>query len=190
MTWGYYQLLGGAGAGLYAGDLDRNRLFTWFMLAKSGYATQVGYDASRVYLLLPAAQALYGVSYLTLGGQKYCAISFKGKPESTGWMFTYEGRYSGAEQVIDFTLMETPRLAGSTQEKVQVFRYGDREFQVPVRLDRRVLGFLGNYPQTKYEVYFGASPSAAAGRSLLAGLQPLIKGRPEAEAVDLLLRFV
>lgn len=188
--WGYCQLLGRIGEGLYAGDLDRSRLFAWFMLVKSGYAAQVGYDAERVYLLLPAAQVLYGVSYLTLGGQKYYAVSFEGKPESIGSVFTYEGRYPGAEQVIDFTLMETPRLGGGTQEKVKGFRYGEGEFQVPVKLDHRALDFLGHYPQTEYEIYFGASPSVEAGRSLLAGLQPLVKGRTEAEAVDLLLCFV
>jgi len=53
-----------------------------------------------------------------------------------------------------------------------------------------VIDFYNNYPQTDYEVYFDASLSPEARYSLLNNLKPIIEGKSEVEAVNILLRFV
>ena len=70
------------------------------------------------------------------------------------------------------------------------FRYGDEEFNVSLRLKKDVIDFYNNYPQTDYEVYFGAFLSPEARYSLIHDLKPIIEGKSEAEAVNMLLRFV
>lgn len=188
--WGYGQLLGRIGQSLYPGDGDRVRLFVWFMLAKSGYAAQVGYDAQRIYLLVPTLQTLYGNTYLTLGDQKYYSLSFEDQPEPIETVYTYEGNYPEADRRIDLSLTAPPRLGGGIEEKVLEFRYGSQDLQVKVSLERLALGFLRSYPQTEYAVYFASAPSTSARSSLIQGLKPLISGRSEVEAVDILLRLV
>lgn len=103
---------------------------------------------------------------------------------------TYEGNYPEADRRIDLSLPAPPRLGGGMEEKVLGFRYGSQDLQVKVQLERPALDFLRRYPQTEYEVYFASAPSAQARSSLIQGLKPLISGRSEVEAVDVLLRFV
>ena len=53
-----------------------------------------------------------------------------------------------------------------------------------------MIDFYNNYPQTDYEVYFEASLSPEARYSLIHDLKPIVEGKSEAEAVNMLLRFV
>ena len=46
------------------------------------------------------------------------------------------------------------------------------------------------YPQTEFEVYFNASVSPEAGYSLVKALKPLVEGKTEGEAVNIIMRFV
>jgi hypothetical protein len=59
-----------------------------------------------------------------------------------------------------------------------------------VTYNKNSVAFCNAYPQTDFPVFFEARVPALAEQSLLAALGPLVSGRSEVEAVNLLLRFV
>jgi hypothetical protein len=188
--WGYYQLLDCMAQAVCTGQDNQRKLLVWFLLCKSGYGAQVGYDQDQVFLLLPTGDALYGVPYFTLGGKRFYAVSAAGRPEPVENLSTYEGSYPGADQALAVRVAGPPRLDEVAVEKALVFQYNGSEQRIPVRLNRNDVAFFADYPQTEYEVYFAASSSAATNESLLRALQPLVAGKSETEAVNLLLGFV
>ena len=56
--WGYAVLTNKLSERIYTGDKNRQALFTWFVLTKSGFRSRVAYDDRRVYLLIPSKQRI------------------------------------------------------------------------------------------------------------------------------------
>lgn len=188
--WGYCQLLNEMSGGIYGGQQNQSNLLVWFMLLKSGYEIKIGYSKDRIYLLFPSENALYGASYFTFEGKKHYMVSFGGRAESIGSLYTYEGRHPGANKLIDFKISVPPDIKTVTIDKIFMVRYGEREHPLSVKLNKEVVDFFSYYPQTDFEVYFGAAPSPETGLSLLSALRPLVTGKMETEAVNILLSFV
>ena len=189
--WGYHLLAYRIGEGIY-GKRNKNdvNLFVWFMLSKSDYDTKVGYNDNDIFLLSPSKNSIYGVSFLKLDGEKYYAISFDGKKKNMGSLYTYKGRYPGSDDLMDYGIYQTPEVASKVKSKELRFKYRGKAYTVPVRYNKMVPEFFEYYPQTEFEVYFNASVSPEAGYSLVKGLKPIIEGKTEGEAVNIIMRFV
>lgn len=188
--WGYCLLLNKIGKGLYPGLENKCNLFIWFMLSKSGYEAKVGYDDNEVFLLLPSKHVIYGVPYFTMGGKKYYVVTFDTIRTKAKSIYTYEGSYPDARELIALNIENSPVIGQVMTDKMLKFHYRDEEFTVSLKLKRDVIDFYENYPQTDYEVYFDASLSPEARYSLLHNLKPIIEGKSEVEATNILLRFV
>lgn len=188
--WGYCQLLDKIGEGIYNGSQNQRCLFVWFMLSKSGYEAKVGYSKDQLYLMLPSENVLYGASYFTFGGRRFYVVSFDGRAGAVGSLFTYDGKYPGADRPISLKVDRPPSIKEETVSKVFKFQYGGKEYTVPVKFNKNTVDFFERYPQTDFEVYFDASPSPEADLALVSALKPILEGKSEAEAVNILLRFV
>ena len=70
------------------------------------------------------------------------------------------------------------------------FQFGGQHYQINAQYSPRLISYYQNFPQSDYPIYFDANVSDTAMASLLAQLAPLVKGKNEEEAVNLLLRFV
>lgn len=187
--WGYYQLIHALADKVQASANDAT-LFTWFLLTKSGYRTKVGYGDGRVCLLVPAAHLIYSVPFVTLEGAKYYNLTTLRSAEKAGRLYTYQEHYPGADRLVNLDLREVPLLGTEPGQRQLFFRYGGKTFTIPLTYDRTVVSFLDSYPQTDLPVFFPPPVAAETERSLLAGLGPIIAGKSETEAVNILLRFV
>lgn len=191
--WGYLQLLHRLGETLYPQSGNASRLFVWFMLNKSGYLARVGYHHDRVYLLAPTATVLYGHSYFTFEGHrhKFYALMFEEGDKPAGQsVYTYDSDYPGADRVLSLDVPRLPDFGTGSHTDTRSFTYRGKAYRIPVTIDRNIVDFLATYPQTGYEVYFTASISTGAKTTMLPALQAAIEGLPEAEAANLLLRFM
>lgn len=189
--WGYCLLLASIGQRMYGSVSNETVLFTWFMLLKSGYEAKVGFTGSRIFLLLPVDGKLFGVPYFSFGGgQRYYAVPLDPKsPVDITQMYAYEGTYPGASMLMRFTVTELPSLTNSTSSKSLQFEYGGTTYTVPVTYSQDAVRFFEYYPQSDFEVYFDGSISPGAASSLYAAFEPILRGKSEVEAVDVLLRF-
>ncbi len=189
--WGYCLLLASIGQRLYGSMANETVLFTWFMLLKSGYEAKVGFTGSRIVLLVPVDGKLYGVPYFSFGGgQRYYAVPLDPKsPVNITRMYAYDGTYPGASMLMRFTVNELPALTNTTASRTLQFAYGGTTYAVPVTYSRDAVRFFEYYPQSDFDVYFDGSISPGAASSLYAAFEPILRGKSEVEAVNVLLRF-
>ena len=188
--WGYAMFVYRIGEKLFDGDTNESNLFAWFVLSKSGYNVKVGYDRHHIYLLLPTQNKLYSTPYLTLGDTRYYIISLDQEKRKMGALYTYQGSYPGTDRIVDLAISDSPIFKNFTDERDLSFNYRGTEYTIPIRFSRDAVNFFQNYPQTNYEVYFSAKVAPLANYCLLKGLYDIIQGKPEAEAVNMILRFV
>ena len=191
--WGYCQLVYQWCKQFYSEAHNEVVLMSWFLLSKSGFDARVGYSEGTIYLLLPTANSLYYITYFTIGkdNKKYYAVPLEGAAKRVeGVLYSYDGSYPGVDKTTDFSVRSAPVLNDRVGKRGLKFEYGGRTYTMPVEFNRDAVGFFEYYPQTNFEVYFTSSPSSEAMRSLLAGLKPIVSGRSEIDAVNILLRFV
>lgn len=188
--WGYYQLLDRMAEAICQGGQSQCKLLVWFMLSKSGYEVKIGYDEEEVYLLVATRNEIFDVPYFSLEGTRFYTLPPDGKVKPVKDLFTYDGHYPGADQPLDVRLAGPPLLGEAAVEKKLSFQYGGREQQIAVRLNRSMVDYLDAYPHTEYGIYFAASPSSEVGQALTSSLKPMVAGKTEREAINLLLRFV
>jgi hypothetical protein len=191
--WGYCLLLKGIADVLFPKQENESVLSTWFLLMRTGYDARVGYSGGRAYLLVPASTSLFGLPYFSFSGSsnRYYALTLGAEsaklPES---VYTYEGNYAGAAKLFDFSLNTLPRLGTRPVPKKIRFTFGQEIRAISVTVDPTLADFFRLYPQAPFDIYFSAPVSIPAAHDLIEGLTPLIKGKSEVEAVNILLRFV
>lgn len=187
----YAQLVYRTALTLANGDATVARLLTWHFLVKSGYAVRVGFSGSNVQLLLKADETLYGVSFFTTGQGRFYALDLEGGlPPNIGAIRTYDGDYPGAKNAVAFQMAELPRLVETLEPRTLRFAYGDRKYEINVGVNRNLIDLLTNYPQTQLQGYLNAEFESSAMDELVVALRPLVAGRSEVDAVNLILRFV
>ena len=188
--WGYCILLYEIGKVIFQDSKNYSKLFIWFMMIKSGYEAKVGYNEKEVYLLLPSEQIFYNLPYFTSENKNIFVIPFDSKITSLGSLFTYDGDYPGADKLIILMINKTPDIKNDIISKEFKFSYRDKEFTINAKYNKCTVDFFKNYPHTDYEVYFNAPLSPAAYSSIANELKPILEGKSEAEAVNILLRFI
>ncbi|MFH0992105.1 MAG: hypothetical protein V1799_19050 [bacterium] len=190
--WGYILLLNRIGRSLFNNARNEAVLFVWFMLSKSGFDTRLGYQGDFVHLLLPTPNMLYQVSYFELGGtNRYYAVQLDPSDQPfKGAIYTYGKKYPGAEKSADFCVKSAPYLKNQIKERTLKFTYGSKEYTLQTKVSRDAVDFFWEYPQTNFEIYFSATPSKEFMQSLLNQLTPLVEGKTEWDAVNMILRFV
>ncbi|VVS95158.1 hypothetical protein [Desulfoluna spongiiphila] len=187
--WGYHNFLFTCGMAVHDGDRNLANLFTWFMSVKSGYDARVGYSDNRVYLLLPSRNTLYSVSYLTLQGTRYYAMTFDGSREKLGRLYTYKGKYPQSERLMDYRILKVPALGPEITEKELSFEYGGVPQALKVSYNKSLVDYYRYYPQTNIKIYFDALASDELNYSMVKELKERLEGKSEKEAVDYLLGF-
>lgn len=188
--WGYHALLFKAGMEVHDGDRDLANLFTWFMSVKSGYDARAGYSDQRVFLLLPSRNRLYGVSYLTIKGTRYYAMTFDGSREKLDRLFTYKASYPRSNRLMDYRIVKMPDLAANMVEKELTFSYQGTPQELHVSYNRALVDYFKNYPQTNIKIYFDADSSRELDYTMVKELKQALEGKNEVEAVNYLLLFV
>jgi hypothetical protein len=191
--WGYVLLVYQIGLGLFPESTNEATLFTWFILSKSGYEAKIGFNHQQIFLLLPARENLYHVPYFVFPDQEskfYApALGTADRPVS-GSIFTYAGKYPGADGMVDFRIQQPPILRSEVGSRQLRFSYEEKNYAISVSYSKSAVDFFRFYPQTDFDVYFDARPSAEAEGSLLGQLQVIVRGKSEWQAVNILLRFV
>ncbi|MFQ5560371.1 MAG: hypothetical protein ACE5FU_07290 [Nitrospinota bacterium] len=188
--WGFLLLAQKIGRQLFPEDENTSVLFVWFLMAKSGYDTRIGYNETRLYLLLSSENVMYETPNFMLDGTRFYATSLYGKTEKAGSIYTYKGDYPGADKKLNFTVKQFPKISSATKARELRFQYAGQDFLVSAEYNRALIEFLDSYPQTDLEVYFNSSISPEASYSLVRGLKPVIEGKSEVDAVNTILRFV
>jgi len=187
--WGYFLLLEDCADAIYRGSPNEGTLFTWFMLIKSGFDARIGWSGDRLYLLLPTVSTWYGTPYYNFDGRRYYIIPSRDGRISAKSVYTYEGKYQSSVRQVDLSLIAPPEFPQDVIRERYVFEY-DGTYSVSATVNKNLIELYKDYPQTDIDLYFQAPMNPDTRTELLAGLKKILQGRNEAEAANLLLRFV
>ncbi|MGB5866281.1 MAG: hypothetical protein WBG69_00250 [Arcobacteraceae bacterium] len=187
--WAEYQFIYKLGLNIFK-DSNSANLFTWFTLVKMGYDSKVGYSNDTIYLMSTIQQNLFQVAFFTLNKKKYYILTPNGKNENVGSIYTYAGDYPKATNELSFNITKELKLYNHLTTKSLNFKYNNQNYTINTQYSKDLVEFYKSFPQTDYTVYFSTQNSTPLSNSLLVKLAPLVKGKSEIEAVNLLLRFV
>ena len=188
--WGYALLTHELASKIYPGGKNEQALFTWFVMTKAGFRARIAYDVSRVYLLMPTQQQVYATAYFTFDNQRYYALGLDGSKNKLDRVFTYDGNYPGATKALDMRLDKSLNTTRQDKYRSVVFSYNNKKYSVKLDTDDQTIAYLQTYPQMDINLYFSADVNRATAHPLLLQLKPLVQGKSEQDAVNLLLRFV
>jgi len=181
--WGLASLLMTAAQKLYSTQ-NEQILFTWYALIRNGFNAKVGYNKERVYLLLPAIQKVYTVSY-NINNISYYLFDFDVPSTQAKLLTIYEADYPGNKTDFSFLMLETPQLGN--QYMTKTIDFGS---SFDLKLNKNLIDFYNNYPTCELNVFFAAPLSEAILRQLDVYFNPLLKNKNDDERVAFLLNFV
>lgn len=188
--WGTYVLVDKLARHIEQGKENETVLLSWFLLSKLGFDTKIGYNEQKVYLMAVIGHPVYQVAYFVDGAKKYYVLSNTGRIASAGSLYTYKGNYPNANTALTFQIKMIPLLAGDLKTRTLNFQYGGQRYNINAQYAPRLMDYYKNFPQSDYPIYFAANSTDTPMSGLLSQLAPLLKGKSEEDAVNLLLRFV
>jgi hypothetical protein len=188
--WGFAILTNNLATRIYPESKNKQALFTWFLLTKAGYKGRVAYNERNVYLLLPAEQRMYEVTYFTFDNERYYAVNFDGSRNKPGKVYTYDGHYPGAVKKLDMRINTRAAREGDAKKRDLSFDYRGKRYDIEANYQPSRIDFLNTYPQLDLELYYASEVGEVAESPLLQQLSKEMEGMSEVDAVNFLLRFV
>jgi hypothetical protein len=188
--WGRVQLVFALAKAMHPNSLNNQTFVSWFLLVKQDYQARLAYNQQGVYLLVPAQQSLYEVTFFTFSGKRFYAVSPDGKPRDLGRVFTYDGEYPRAIEPVN---MKDPLAFKDEQNYKQRsfnFKYKKQTYTVDLNVNPSRVDYLASYPQMDIDQYFVSPVDMVTANDALDHFRPMLDGKSELEAVNLLLRFV
>jgi hypothetical protein len=180
--WGFYQLIKTAAGSIYEESNDQ-KLFIWYILLKTGYRAKLGYNDTRIYLLLATENKIYNVPYFIETGESYYLVDHdKSKIEG---LKTHEFNYPGSTKAVSLLLDAYPLLQGDLTTRSIAYKGAEVNFE----FDSKVLDFLSSYPHHQLSSYFMPGISTRNVTLLDLVLKPHMNGLEKREIIDLLLDF-
>lgn len=182
--WGFYLLIKQTAASI-TNNQNSRELLTWFLLTKANYKARLAYKGNNLYLLLAAANNIYGMPFFTFENQRYYMLDSKANS-----VYTYGKDFPEARSVIDLNIYKP--LNGSEQLKNRNlnFEYDGQKYKFDIKYDQNTINFYNDYPQADIKIYFDATVSRATKESLAESLMPAISGMSSIDATEFLLKFV
>ena len=188
--WGFVLLVDRLAEAIYPDSDSKQTLLTWFVLLKSRYDARVGFNKDSIHLLVPFSDSVYNVPYYLTHQTKYYLVDFDHPVNRADHVYTYQGEYSEDPESLALNLLYLPVVGEKLIKNHFQFQYAGQVYPVQIDLSEPLIAFYKQYPQTDFTIYFQAPLSSRSMHALGTALKPLIEDKSEAEAVNILLRFV
>ena len=157
-----------------------------FLLNELGYKSKMARRADRNQMLLFVAAdcRVYGHPYFTKDGLNYYNLTSN---ESCQFYMCQEDSPK-AKSKLNMQVNHAPALNAGMVNSVHKNRSGS--VAVSVDVPKSLMEFYGSMPQCDYSVYVNAEVNPSVASKVLSTLAPLVNGKSEAEAANLLINFV
>ncbi len=157
-----------------------------FLLNELGYKSKMARRADRNQMLLFVAAdcQVYGHPYFTKDGLNYYNLTSN---ESCQFYMCQEDSPK-AKSKLNMQVNHAPTLNAGMVNSVHKNRSGS--VAVSVDVPKSLMEFYGSMPQCDYSVYVNAEVNPSVASKVLSTLAPLVNGKGEAEAANLLINFV
>ena len=185
--WGVYLLVYRFSKFLYK-DEGRAIVSAWFLMNKLYYDVRLAFGGSDIYFLANVDGKIYSKPYFVINTKKYYVLNTK--RDKLFDIMTYEGSHPQSTRLIDLSLSKFPNFMDIYKSKKLKFEYDEKTYILDLKYSYPLVAFFKDYPQVSFFNYLKADISFATKRDLLNSLRPILKGKTELEAINILLRFV
>ncbi|MFQ9070206.1 MAG: hypothetical protein ACLR49_10945 [Bacteroides stercoris] len=184
--WGVFTLVRQV-ADTYCGTANESIVMQQFLLNEMGYKARMARKATEDKMMLFVATdcSIYAHPYITLNGQNYYNLS--GNNEQCQFYMCQKDSPK-AKNSVGMQLKEAPLFPGTVVSSTHQSK--GSAARVTVDVPKALMDFYKDYPQCDYSVYFNAPVNAAMENRILSSLAPLVQGRNEADAANILINFV
>lgn len=184
--WGVFTLVRQV-ADTYCGTANESIVMQQFLLNEMGYKARMARKATEDKMMLFVATdcSIYAHPYITLNGQNYYNLS--GNNEQCQFYMCQKDSPK-AKNSVGMQLKEAPLFPGTVVSST--LQAKGSAARVTVDVPKALMDFYKDYPQCDYSVYFNAPVNAAMENRILSSLAPLVQGRNEADAANILINFV
>lgn len=184
--WGVFTLVRQV-ADTYCGTANESIVMQQFLLNEMGYKARMARKATEDKMMLFVATdcSIYAHPYITLNGQNYYNLS--GNNEQCQFYMCQKDSPK-AKNSVGMQLKEAPLFPGTVVSSIHQAK--GSAARVAVDVPKALMDFYKDYPQCDYSVYFNAPVNAAMENRILSSLAPLVQGRNEADAANILINFV
>lgn len=157
-----------------------------FLLNELGYRAKMARRGDRNQLLLFVATdcMVYGHPYFTKEGLNYYNIN--GTEACTFYMCNQDSKK--AKTPVAMRLNNVPALNSGVVSRQRTNKAGN--VSVSVNVPKSLMDFYASMPQCDYGVYAKAPVAGSLAQEVLGTLRPLVQGKSEVDAANLLLNFV
>ena len=157
-----------------------------FLLNELGYRAKMARRGDRNQLLLFVATdcMVYGHPYFTKEGLNYYNIN--GTEACTFYMCNQDSKK--AKTPVAMRLNNVPALNSGVVSRQRANKAGN--VSVSVNVSKSLMDFYASMPQCDYGVYAKAPVAGSLAQEVLGTLRPLVQGKSEVDAANLLLNFV
>ena len=157
-----------------------------FLLNELGYRAKMARRGDRNQLLLFVATdcMVYGHPYFTKEGLNYYNIN--GTEACTFYMCNQDSKK--AKTPVAMRLNNVPALNNGVVSRQRTNKAGN--VSVNVNVPKALMDFYASMPQCDYGVYAKAPVVGSLAQEVLGTLRPLVQGKSEVDAANLLLNFV
>ena len=184
--WGVFTLVRQV-ADTYCGTANESIVMQQFLLNEMGYKARMARKATEDKMMLFVATdcSIYAHPYITLNGQNY--YNLNGNNEQCQFYMCQKDSPK-AKNSVGMQLKEAPLFPGTVVSSTHQAK--GSAARVTVDVPKALMDFYKDYPQCDYSVYFNAPVNAAMENRILSSLAPLVQGRNEADAANILINFV
>ena len=183
--WGVFLFVRDVSNALCA-DANASVVMQQFLLNELGYKSKMARRADRDQMLLFVATdcKMYGRPYFTKDGLNYYNLT----SDETCQFYMCQEDSPKAKSNIDMQITNAPRLNSGVVNSVH--KNGAGTVAVSVDVPKSLMLFYKSMPQCDYSVYVNAKVNPAVADRLLSSLAPIVEGKSETEAANLLINFV
>ena len=183
--WGVFLFVRDVSNALCA-DANASVVMQQFLLNELGYKSKMARRADRDQMLLFVATdcKMYGRPYFTKDGLNYYNLT----SDETCQFYMCQEDSPKAKSNIDMQITNAPLLNSGMVNSVH--KNGAGTVAVSVDVPKSLMLFYKSMPQCDYSVYVNAKVNPAVADILLSSLAPIVEGKSETEAANLLINFV
>lgn len=184
--WGVFTLLKQI-ADAYCGTANESIVMQQFLLNEMGYKARMARksDNKKMMLFVATDCHIYARPYITLNGQEY--YNLNGDNEQCQFYMCQKDSPK-AKNSVGMRLNDAPNFSGSVASSTHQAK--GSMAKVTVDVPKALMDFYKNYPQCDYSVYFKAPVNRNMEERILSSLAPLVQGKSESEAANILINFV
>ena len=185
--WAYLLFTKQIGVQLYGSENKNNiRFLQMFLLNKSGYKVRLAKIDDELKLMIASAGTIYGTPYLTLGDTKYYV--FEPTPGSSNGIYTYQQDFACARNLVCLNVDVIPAFTVQQHNREFALPGDNLKFQAVV--NKNLIDFYQDYPQCDVVIRYKTPMSEELRSALYTHLKPIIAGKSQQQAANLLLKFV